>query len=49
MAVIGSAKPIYDYSVSQAGLELVPLTPLAVRETSPYTDEGKGEKYGRSY
>jgi len=45
--VEGTAKPIYYYSVSQASNELTPLTPLPLRATSPYTDEG--EKNGKGY
>ena len=47
--VMGTAKPIYEYSVSQASTELTPLKPLSVRETSPYNDEGEGVRYGKSY
>ena len=47
--VDGSAKPIYTYSVSQANDEIVPLTPLPLRATSPYTDEGKEVKDGKGY
>lgn len=45
--VTGDAKPIYHYSVSQASNELVPLTPLSLRETSPYSEEG-GD-FGKGY
>ena len=48
--VMGTAKPIYEYSISQASAELMPLKPLAARATSPYTDDGEeGGKYGKSY
>ena len=39
--VEGSAKPIYHYSISQTSDELMPLNPLPLRATSPYTDEGE--------
>ena len=48
--VMGTAKPIYEYSISQASAELMPLKPLTARATSPYTDDGEeGGKYGKSY
>lgn len=47
--VTGTAKPIFEYSVSQSARELRPLTPLAVRETNPYTDEVEGDKHGKNY
>jgi len=47
--VMGTAKPIYEYSVSQASTELLPLKPLKDRNTSPYDDEGEGVRYGKSY
>ncbi len=45
--VMGTAKPIYHYTVSQSGSELVPLKALIARETSPYSDEGGN--YGKGY
>mgnify|MGYP003303560758 CR=1 FL=1 len=45
--VMGTAKPIYHYSVSQAGSELTPLVALKPRETSPYNEEGGS--YGKGY
>ena len=39
--VEGEAKPIYHYSVSKSSDEILPLTPLLSRGTSPYTDEGE--------
>ncbi len=48
-AVTGSSKPVYDYSVSQVGAELTPITPLKPRDISPYIDDGEGVKYGKSY
>lgn len=47
--VEGSAKPIYYYSVSRTSEELKPLTPLPLRATSPYTDEGEEGKHGKNY
>lgn len=47
--VEGKAKPIYYYSVSQSNVELTPLTPLKLRATSPYTDEGEGVNVGKGY
>ena len=48
--VMGTAKPIYEYSISHVSAELMPLKPLAARATSPYTDDGEeGGKYGKSY
>ena len=39
--VEGTAKPIYYYNVSRTSHELMPLTSLPPRGTSPYTDEGE--------
>ena len=47
--VEGTAKPLYFYSVSRASEELAPLTPLPLRATSPYTDEGEGVNVGKGY
>lgn len=46
--VTGTSKPIYSYSVSQASDELTPLTPLPLRATSPYNDEGE-KNNGKGY